>query len=265
MKIALAGASGFVGSAMAQHLNAAGVDVVSFFGRKHINLLDYKAIKLALDTHRPDIIVNAAGNKNVKECHLNCGLALSSNAVIPSNLARVCQEADIKFVHISTDYVFDGQRGWYTENDIAKPTTTYGMSKLAGELFVRSIAESAIIVRTGGLYDVDSPLFSFVINKLENGECVRAFSDVINTPTYIGNLVDAILDLISKGFCGIVNISDGIALSRYGLFQIVADRLGLDKTLLIPVVGEHDDFMLPDVTLKSEVVKFGPYQLADIF
>ncbi len=153
-------------------------------------------------------------------------------------LAAACRAIDF-FVYISTDYVFDGEKGLYREDDVPNPVNYYGLSKLLGEIAVESIIpDKSCIVRVSGLYGY-SPTGkkNFGINALEKllrGEEVKTFYDQHLSPTYVRFLAQEIVKMIEKRITGILHVA-GERASRYEFAIALAEILGVDRSLIRPV------------------------------
>jgi dTDP-4-dehydrorhamnose reductase len=190
-------------------------------------------------------VIHAAGNKNVKFCEEHPEEAIRINALGTRNIARACHRTGSKLVYISTDVVFNGERGFYREDDIPRPKLAYGQSKLEGEQWAQAEFPGAAICRTGGVYGKSSPLLKWLDNELSNGRSVEAFTDVVNTPTYVENLAEMIEAIVERDLGGVLHTAGSQRVSRYQLFQSYARIFGLDETLVRPVTaGERRARML---------------------
>lgn len=177
-----------------------------------------------------DCVINCVGYTNVDDCEndiLNC---YRINSIVPDNIVRCFQ---CKIIHISTDYLFSGVRGLYSELDIPEPQTVYGWGKFWGEIPIRS-AKDHLIVRTTILYDAvhNKPNFiKTVYNNLKSNIPVKV-PVIYGTPTYIPHLVDSILFSIANNIHGILNIVGRDWLSRVELALKIADKFGYDRNLV---------------------------------
>jgi dTDP-4-dehydrorhamnose reductase len=152
MKVAVVGADGQLGSDAAQAFADSG-DVVFLLIHGDIEISSIDSVTVALRELKPDLIVNTAAMHHVERCERDPQRALEINTSGPHNLAMVSQELGASLMQISTDYVFDGAKGTpYEESDAPRPLNTYGITKLAGEHFVRSTVERHFILRTSALY-----------------------------------------------------------------------------------------------------------------
>ena len=146
------GATGQLGTDVVRAFVAQGDTV---FGLSHddIDIAVLDSVSGKMDVLRPDLIVNTAAMHHVEHCEQNPEMAFAINALGPRNLATVARHLGATIMHISTDYVFDGARRQpYLETDLPRPLNTYGNTKLAGEHYVCSVAQSHFVLRTSGLY-----------------------------------------------------------------------------------------------------------------
>jgi dTDP-4-dehydrorhamnose reductase len=163
------------------------------------------------------------------------------NAVGPGLIARACKAHGSRLVYVSTDYVFDGMKpAKYREEDIVRPISAYGTTKLAGERAVHSILSSSVIARTAVLYGwnpLESKLnfVTWILKKLRAGEKATLFQDQWITPTFADDLAKALLELGEKEVSGIYHVAGPDCLDRPGCGRAVAKVFGLDERLVVPV------------------------------
>lgn len=203
MKILLTGGSGQLGTAIKEFKSS--YDILS---PTHIELdiTDSNKFESIIQQYRPDIILNTAAYHNVIKCEQNPQLAFAVNAIAVHNLARLCEKYNIKFVTISTDYVFDGKKSTaYSEQDRTNPLQVYGASKFAGECLALAAApDQTIIIRTCGLYGrygARSKGGNFVLKRLQESKSERLIEmscDQTVCPTSAFDLSSAILKLITQ-------------------------------------------------------------------
>ena len=216
MKIAVIGADGQLGSDLVAAFTAHG-DAVCRLTHSHIEVADLNSVFCVLEEIQPDVIVNTAAMHNVENCEREPSKAFAVNGLGPRNLAVVTHSSGAVLMHVSTDYVFDGSKGSpYTENDSPLPLNAYGITKLAGEHFVRANTEKHFVVRTSGLYG-KSPCrakgglnFVELMLKLakERGE-VRVVDSEVVSPTSTAELAEQLVQL-SRSDC-------------YGLYHATAE------------------------------------------
>lgn len=181
-----------------------------------IEVTQQDSINLCLNNIQPDIIINTAAYHDLNKCEKYPEKAFLVNCIGPQNLSIWCEENGCLLVHISTDYVFDGQKNRpYTEDDCARPLNTYGITKLAGEFYMSSILEKYVIIRTSGLYGLHpcrgKPSKNFVemfLELIENKEVVEFGGEEICTPTFTENLTEQIKLIIETNEFGIFHATN---------------------------------------------------------
>lgn len=239
------GASGFLGRHLALEAVAAGRPV-SLAVHRHASDLpelthvsgDLTAPLAARDLLRriePQWVVNCAAFTNVDECERNPARAHALNVELPRLLAAACAEAGVGLVHISTDSVFDGRRGSYSEEDEAAPVNVYARSKLEGERAVEEECPEAVVLRTnfiGVSPSRNAGLADWITTKLESGERILGFTDVIFAPLLANELARIILAAIDSRLKGLYHASARDACSKYHFARRLAAALGLDSSLV---------------------------------
>lgn len=197
--ILLTGSSGQVGSALAQRLAAQGV-AYKAVGRPDFDFEAAETIKACFEQVQPTLVINAAAYTDVDKAESQPEAAFACNHLGPFALARLCEAVDIPFLHISTDYVFDGQKGApYVETDPTNPIGVYGASKRDGEDAVLATQAKAIILRTSWVYSDHGR--NFAKTMLMAGRkmpVLRVVADQRGSPTSAGDLADAILVIIEQ-------------------------------------------------------------------
>jgi dTDP-4-dehydrorhamnose reductase len=192
---------------------------------------------------RPNAVILTAAMTNVDACETNPTLANRINASGPGLVARACKKHGARLIHVSTDYVFDGsKKRKYTEEDIARPISVYGASKLSGERAVLSSLDSALVARTAVLYGW-SPLeqrdnfVTWILKKLRAGQKATLFKDQRISPTFADDLAGALLDLLKTDASGVYHVSGPDCLDRVQCGNAIADVWGLDRGLVVPVAS----------------------------
>ncbi|HCK54486.1 MAG TPA: dTDP-4-dehydrorhamnose reductase [Planctomycetaceae bacterium] len=209
MVIAVLGATGQLGSEL---LAVWGEDAVGL-SRDRLDLQDPKTVDAVLDEVEPEVVVNAAAYNQVDRAESEPATAMAVNALGPRQLARSCASRGIRLVHISSDFVFGAdpnRREPYTESDETGPLGAYGVSKLGGELYVRSGCPDHLVVRTCGLYGHGARrrqgggnFVETMLRLAEAGGPVRVVSDQWCTPTSTTVLAAAIDALLGAGCRGL--------------------------------------------------------------
>lgn len=203
------------------------------------DLTDKEKIKKAVYDFCPDSIVNAAAYTNVDLSETERELAWKINVKGVEYLAEASRIIDAHLIHISTDYIFDGKNGPYSETATPNPLGYYGRTKLASENALKISGINYTILRTNVLYGTaknSRPDFvKWVVNKLHNKEQIRIVTDQINNPTFIDDLVQAINQVIEFRKYGIYNIGGPEFLSRYDFTLRIAEYFKLDKSKILPI------------------------------
>ncbi|MBI3246320.1 MAG: dTDP-4-dehydrorhamnose reductase [Deltaproteobacteria bacterium] len=233
MKILLTGAAGQLGKALQPLLTAHDVTALT---RTQLDITDLEAVRAALQTYRPAVVINAAAYNAVDNAENDPLAAYRGNALGPRNLAVATAQLQIPLVHVSTDYVFDGTSTRpYHEYDRPNPQSVYGTSKLAGEEAVRCLNWRHYIVRTAWLYAVDGRNFPNAMLALAKERTeVRVVNDQFGSPTYVPHLARAIVSLLESDAYGIYHCAGQGGTSWYELTRALYRLLGL-HTPVIPV------------------------------
>lgn len=194
MRILVAGRSGQVATALARQPEEPGMTVICS-GRPDLDITDAASIGHALDVYKPDILINAAAYTAVDEAESDREAAFATNAEGPKLLARESAVRNIPLLHISTDYVFSGDKtGPYVESDPTGPTGTYGESKLAGEEAVRASNPRHIILRTAWVFDKSGSNFPKTMLRLAaQRDEINVVSDQWGNPTDADEIASALL------------------------------------------------------------------------
>ncbi len=239
MKILIIGANGQLGSDLVKAL--ADQELIPLT-HAEIEVTDAGQVQAAFDHHRPEIVINTAAFHQVDVCEQEVERAFRVNAYAPRLLALACRDHDAALVHISTDYVFGGdttRRTPYVETDCPAPINVYGLSKLAGEYFIRYLWPRHFIVRTSGLYGVAGSSGkggNFVEGRLKQaraGQPIRMVTDQVLTPTYTADLARAIRRLVETDHYGLYHITSAGQCSWYDFTAKILELAGL-RTELIP-------------------------------
>ena len=221
MKIWILGANGQIGKALSEHCKANHIFFHSSI-KEEIDITDLEKLKRACSQIKPTHLINCAAYTDVDGAEKNHSQAFAVNARGPENLAYVAIENGLQLVHLSTDYVFDGEKGAaYVETDSPSPLGIYGKSKWEGELRIVDRLPSSCIVRTSWVFGNGGKNFiSGLLSKFKTQEYLKAVEDQINRATYSGDLAKALIALCNQS--GIFHFANSPPLSRY---QIAKDFL----------------------------------------
>lgn len=243
VEVVVTGVTGLVGGALFRRLVQEGVSVhglsrtASGRGMYAVDLTESAAVRAFLLVHRPSVVYHAAALANVDYCEEAREEAWKANVFATRNLVEGCREIGALFVYVSTDYVFDGVHGPYTERDVPSPIGWYGMNKLEGEILAQSLA-AHLIVRTTVVYGWEQQGKNFVmrvVSQLRRGEEVRVPADQFGTPTFVENFVTVVLQLVAKKQRGIFHVAGTVWCSRVDFALQVASVFSLPSQLVVPV------------------------------
>ena len=227
MKILVTGASGLLGLNLSLQMHGTheiiGVDRSKLantpFDLIKLDLLDADALPKLLDDSKPDALIHCAANALVDACELDPNAASTLNAILPGQLASACAERDIRFLHISTDAVFDGTKeGIYSEDDAPNPLGVYAQTKLDGEYAVLDANPNAAIARVnffGWSLSGTRSLSEFFVNNLGAGKNVNGFDDVYFCPMFVGDLADTLVGMLEKSLSGMYHVVGSRAITKY--------------------------------------------------
>jgi dTDP-4-dehydrorhamnose reductase len=241
----ICGATGTLGRALARACEWRGLDYV-LTGREMLDLSQPRSIEAALDLHQPWAVINAAGWVRVDDAETQEAACFEANTYGCARLAQACARHGVRFAGFSTDLVFDGAKGSaYGESDSAAPLNTYGRSKLAAELAV--LEAGGLMARTAAFFSpYDSYNFpSHVARSLARGNTVTAARDLVISPTYVPDLVDAVLDLVIDGETGLWHLANGGEESWASFAGLIAKSLDLDTALIVPVASADINWAAP--------------------
>mgnify|MGYP001773050722 CR=1 FL=1 len=259
MRVLVTGGTGLLGYNLVKVLSPLGYDVyATHHGHEPPQVEGVKWFKLnleepgtvvdVLNTLKPNIIIHTAAYTDVDGCEVYKERAFTVNYIATRAIARQAAKHNIFLVYISTDYVFDGEKGLYKENDTPNPVNYYGLTKLLGEVAVTSTLDEkeSLIVRISGLYGY-SPTGkkNFGINALEkllHGEEVVAFADQYVSPTYAYFLSERIAKAIEKRVHGVIHIA-GQRMSRLEFAVLLARILRADEKLVKPATIKQFKFV----------------------
>ena len=196
MKICITGSGGRLGAALAREYKAR-FDVTGF-NHAQLDLADSEKIRATLGNAEFDLLINTAAFTNVDLAEKEKEQARRVNVEGPRTLAEICRQRDVRLVHFSTDYVFDGSKPHpYVEEDEARAISVYGQSKQAGEEAVLSISDNHLVVRVSWVFGPDRPSFvDQMIDRARQHDTVAAVADKVSTPTYTRDIADMLLQVI---------------------------------------------------------------------
>jgi len=235
MRILVIGANGQLGSDIVKMLHSEEVIPLT---HKEIEVAEEVSVRRAMKLHNPHVVIDTAAYHKAGNCERNEVKSFKVNAIGAKNLANVCKEKEAILVYISTDYVFDGKkRTPYIESDPPRPLNTYGISKLAGEYYIRYIWPKHFIIRTSGLYGSakcrakGGNFIDLMLRLAKEQDEIQVVSDEVLTPTYTKDLALKIRDLIQTDYFGLYHITNNGACSWYEFAQKIFELSGLKVNL----------------------------------
>ncbi|MDB5018934.1 MAG: NAD(P)-dependent oxidoreductase [Pedobacter sp.] len=207
-----------------------------------MDILDSGSVKEVIEEYKPDAIIHTAAMTNVDTCEENKAIAFALNVGAVQTLISVCELHNIQLIHLSTDFIFDGADGPYSEEGIPKPLSYYGETKLQAENLLKNSNVHWVILRTILVYGIVSDMSRSNIvlwakNALEKGAPLNVVNDQWRMPTLAEDLAEICLLAVQKSAQGIYNASGKDMMSISELVAKVADYWKLDKSLINEVSG----------------------------
>lgn len=252
-RILVTGVSSSPGYGIAVELARAGHEVLGVFKDHEVRVEGVEAFRWdlerdpvgVLDLSSPDLLIHAASMGNVDLCEEEPAGCYRLNVEAARRLAAAASRRGVGLIYLSTDYVFDGSRGLYSEEDVPRPINYYGLTKLAAEEAVRALGGS--VVRVSAVFGPGPGRVNFarhVVEKLSRGEAVEAAEDQFLSPTYNMIIGKALAALMPRGVPEIVHVA-GPRLSRYQYAVICAEVFGLPRGLVRPTTMSRLSFRAP--------------------
>jgi dTDP-4-dehydrorhamnose reductase len=279
MRIFITGGVGLLGTKLAEMAEEKGHEVFSGYNQNlpergepiKFDLSADNSINKAIDLAQPSVIFHTAALTDVDKCEAEQDLACRINAGGTKLLAEAAKNAGAFLIYVSTDYVFDGSRGMYREDDATRPVNHYGYTKLLGEKYVDCVARTCVIY--GSRPASGKINFAlWILEKLGKGEEIRIVTDQYISPTLNTNLAGMLLEAGERRLDGIYHLAGATRISRYDFACQLAEVFGLDKSLIIPskmadmswkALRPKDSSL--DTSKAAQVLKEKPYDLDKSF
>ncbi|MEM2117718.1 MAG: dTDP-4-dehydrorhamnose reductase [Candidatus Bathyarchaeia archaeon] len=203
-----------------------------------LNITNLSETLTLFDKLRPNVVIHTASETNVDKCETEKEHAWRVNFEGTRNITLACARANAKLVYISTDYVFDGEKGNYTEQDKPNPINHYGLTKLEGEQQVTKNCKNYAILRTSVLYGwhpLKQNFVTWTINQLKQNKQITVVDDHFNTPTLADNLAEIALEIVKRDLRGLFHTSGSERISRYEFAKQIAKTFNLNSHLIKPI------------------------------
>jgi dTDP-4-dehydrorhamnose reductase len=233
------------------------------FPYRQLDLTRKQEVRKMIDEFEPEIIVHTAAITDVDLCEKDRALAWKVNVGSVENIAHAANLVGAKVIHLSTDYVFDGENGPYGETDRTNPISYYGRTKLASENVLRIAGTPSTIIRTMVLYGIGHKVKSnfalWLYYNLKEGKQIRVVDDQVGNPTLVDDIALAILKIVELERNGLFHIAGVDVVSRYDFALSFAQIFGFNKKMIQPVKSSQFKQPAPRplksgfITLKAEI------------
>ena len=267
------GGSGLLGSSWAnsQVLNNDNVAIVTHNANSDLNKVkkysvnssSMEEIENLINTFKPSIIINSAGITDIEKCENNYQLAYEANVNLPKKISKISKNNGIKFIHISTDHLFDGKKANYSEEDAIFPLNNYAKTKALAEEEVLKNNDKSLIIRSNfyGWGPKNRKSFSdLIFDNLSNKKEIFLFEDVFFSPLYMKDLINFSNFLLFKNLRGVFNLSSNERISKLDFGKKIARTFNFDLNLLIPTsIEERKDLVLRPKDMSLSNKKFKKY------
>lgn len=211
-----------------------------------LDLNDLQKIEQTLMSPKIDVLIHAAAIADLDRAEGNIDLTHRTNILATQKIAELCESQKIRLIFISTDMVFDGEKGNYSENDGVNPLNYYGITKQIAENFISKYCSNYVIARSALIYGFSltgSKTFSeIMLDRTKSGESVQLFTDQYRTPILVDNLAQALLELAASEYCGTMHLGGADRISRYDFGILFAKYFSISSNLLIPTQMKNFQF-----------------------
>ena len=257
-RVLITGAHGLVGQALVHHMSGMPeYDVLATarddesrlsggsFGYAPLDITRTDAVKRLFEDFAPTVVINCAAMTQVDDCEKHRDKCWKVNAEAVEDMARLCRSFGIRLIQLSTDFVFSGDDGPYSEKQRPNPVNFYGRSKLAAENATReagvdkwAVARTVLVYGTGNKLS-RSNIALWLVEALSNNEEVTIVTDQYRTPTYVQDLAHGLERLVHSEKCGIFHLSGREMVSIYDFAHEVAHVFDLDSSLIQPTTSQE--------------------------
>ena len=204
-----------------------------------MDITDKKEMFYLVNKIEPHFIIHTAAMTNVDTCELNKEACDHINVNAVEYLVELCELKAIHLIHLSTDFIFDGEKGYYKEEDKANPINYYGLSKLRSENIIKNSNIKYTILRTILVFGITSELKNNIVlwvkKSIENKQTINVVTDQLRMPTFVDDLVYACLFAVDNEVEGVFNVASNTLLSIYDMAVEIANTFHLDKSFINPI------------------------------
>ncbi len=263
--ILIIGNAGFIGNYFFDYYNSKPGFNVYGLDLKNINnknllkgdILNLSFVEERIHILRPDIVINFAAISNLNICEERRDFAHRVNVLGNKNIVNsiIKNNKKIKYVFLSSDYIFEGIKGDYKEIDEPNPKTYYGITKLKAEDYIRNNLDDYVICRSANVYGHGGNFFNFILNNLNANKEIDVYKDTFFNPTFVGNLIEMVDSIISGELAGVFHTVGGRVESRYSFAMKIAEVFKKDKNLVIPIKKPKEVLILNNSSLNFSKTK----------
>ncbi len=245
--VLITGSTGMLGRALGETLSSSysvlGISKRGLSGSLACDLSDASSVRRVFERHAIQLVINTAAYSDVDGCERDPKLAYDSNALAPKILSAICSEKKIPWIHVSTDYVFNGRKTTpYVESDQAAPVNVYGMTKWVGEYYAMTSASPAAVVRTSWLFGKYQPnnFVNVIMERMKNEAVLSVLDDQVDAPTSVkdlslalatiaGHLLDLSKKNPGKAWNEVFHVCNGGSATRHDMTLKIRDWMGLAR------------------------------------
>jgi len=248
-KVLVIGSTGFLGRNIIKQ--DYGFTIIGSYNNKKtkdslikIDLNNHDIVKKNILAHKPSIVIDASDFKFEK---MDEKSAIKTSTYNTKNLISICHQTKAHLLFISSDSVFDGQKGNYTEQDNSNPISLYGKIKYFSEKAIRENAKNFLIIRTSMLFGWEAQKWNFVswvIDNLKNKKAIEVIKDQFVSPSYCPNVAEMIFETIRLDLKGIIHLAGSSQLTRLEFAKLICETFSFDEKLLLPIRLNETDLDL---------------------
>ena len=257
VRVLVTGACGMLGRLVVEALGTGHhvipTDVIE--GCEMLDVADTNSVFDTVNRTRPDLVIHCAAMTDVDGCERDPDAAFKINAVGTWNLACACASVDCAIAYVSTDYVFNGEKGSpYTEFDPVDPVSAYGASKLGGEMAVRELCRKHYVVRTSWVFAPHGKNFArSILAAAQTRDELKVVADQVGSPTYAKDLAGFLVSLVGSPLYGVYHYTNSGECSWYEFAKCIIEMAGKTNVKVVPI--KSDEWPTPTKRPKYSVLR----------